>query len=117
MSRQQPRIDQSKVFYVTQKYGGRLKTHEDKHSFGISFPTFHHILVLFTSPIKIHGEKRSGTIGKIGLSLRGLILRSPCNIWVVIYSGCSRCEKEKVELKSNNYLDLDHSSPGVETLK
>ena len=91
-----------------------MQTHKDKHSFGISLPTFYHILVLFTSPIKIHGEKRSGTIGKIGLSLRGLILRSPCNIWVVIYSGC---EKEKVELKSNNYLDLDHSSPGVETLK
>ena len=94
-----------------------MQTHKDKHSFGISLPTFYHILVLFTSPIKIHGEKSSRTIGKIGFSLRGLILRSPCNIWVVIYIGSSRCEKEKVELKSNNYLDLDHSSPGVETLK
>ena len=71
-----------------------MKTHEDKHAFGISFPTVDHLFVLFDNPIEIHGEYDSRTIGKVGLSLRDLILR----IWIVIYRGCSWCEDEAVVL-------------------
>jgi hypothetical protein len=52
---------------------GSLKTHEEKDSIGISFPTVHHLLILNRGPFKIHGEQSSRTIGKVGLSLRGLI--------------------------------------------
>jgi hypothetical protein len=69
--------------------GGSLKTHEDKHSIGISFPTFHHIRVLLDSPIEVHGEQGSRTIGKVGVSL---ILLVRCSIWGAIYEGCSQCE-------------------------
>lgn len=69
-------------------------THEDKHSFSISIPTFHHLLVLFTGPIKIHGEQSSRAIKKIGLSSKGLVLLGPCNIRKVIYGGFSPCEGE-----------------------
>jgi hypothetical protein len=66
--------------------GNSLRTHEEKHSFGIPFPTLHHLLVLRISPIEIHGEQSFGTVGKFGLFLRGLVLlvsRSG------IYKGCS----------------------------
>jgi hypothetical protein len=32
----------------------RAKTHEDKHSIGISFPTFRPLLILFLDPFEIH---------------------------------------------------------------
>ena len=73
-------------------------THEDKHSFGISraFPTFDHIRILFNSLIEVHGEQGSRTIGKVGPSLRGLILPARCSICGVNYRGCSQCEAEEV---------------------
>jgi hypothetical protein len=50
--------------------GCSLKTHKGKHSFGISFPTFHHPPVLFDGLIKIHGEWSFRAIGRLGIFLR-----------------------------------------------
>jgi hypothetical protein len=52
--------------------GGGTKTYEDKHSIGITFPTFCHRFVLFFGHIEIHSEKGSRTIGKVGLSRWGV---------------------------------------------
>jgi len=40
-----------------------MRTHEDEHSIGISFPTFCHILVYFLGSIEIHSKKSFRTIG------------------------------------------------------
>jgi hypothetical protein len=70
-----------------------MTTHEEKHSIGISFPTFHHLLILSNSLFKIHGEKCSRTIGRVGISLRGLIF---------IYRGRLQCEAKRWVNYSNN---------------
>jgi hypothetical protein len=78
-------------------------THEDKHSIGISFPTFHHLLVLYKCTVKIHGEYSFRTIGKVGLPLQGFILLG------LIYGGCSQREGEEVIIVSY----LDPAQPGI----
>ena len=81
--------------------GGTLKTHEGKHSIGIFFPTFHHLLVLIMGPIQIHREQSIGKISRLfcGCLRLSLILRHLTllrlglwDIWSVtgIYRGCSR---------------------------
>ena len=94
-----------------------METHEDKHSISISFPTFYHIRVLFNSPVEVHGEQGSRTIGKVGLSLIVLVL---CSMWGAIYRGCSQCEGEKVVV-TVPYLDPAQDQYAlrvvVETLK
>ena len=84
-----------------------MKTHEDKHSFGISFPTFDHIRVLFDSPIEVHGEQGSRTIRKVRASLRGLILLARCSICGINYRGCSQCEAEEVAALVTTVSHLD----------
>jgi hypothetical protein len=90
MPQLQQRTNRSIFFYVIRKsMGGRAKTHEDKHSIGISFPTFCHLSVLFLGNIEIHRKKSSRTIGRVGLSLLGLILRG-WRVAVAIYSWYER---------------------------
>ena len=98
--------------------GGGLKTHEGKHSIGIFFPTFYHVLVLMTSPIQIHGEE---SIGKVRLFLGGLMQLglSLWGIWSVTYRGCSQCEGDEMVILELSHLDAapEHYSPRLETLK
>ena len=73
-----------------------LKTHEDKYSIGLSFPTFHHLRVLCKCPFEIHGEQSMGLIKLFSgvLSLRLSIRRWTRDIWRVIYGySPSDCDK------------------------
>jgi hypothetical protein len=85
------------IFYVIRKsMGGMVKTYEDKQSFGVTFPTFCHLHVLFLGNIEIHREQGSRTVGRVGLAMLCCIRRNQGDIWrvaVAIYSwyerGCS----------------------------
>ena len=71
---------------------GATMTYEDKHSFGITFPTFCHRFVLFFGQIEIHSEQGSRTIGKVGLSRLEFRVGSSWGEATVIYSRCSKHE-------------------------
>jgi hypothetical protein len=43
-------------FVIFRSIGGKAKTHEEKHPYGMFLPTFYPLLVLFLGPIEIHRE-------------------------------------------------------------
>jgi len=71
-----------------------MRTYEDKHSFGITFPTVCHRFVLIFGQIEIHSEKGSRTIGKVGLSLLGF-RQGRGSIWREAMVICSRYSKHE----------------------
>src|SRR6266851_2069838 len=95
MPQLQQRTNRSIFFYVIRKsMGGRAKTHEDKHSIGISFPTFCHLPVLFLGNIEIHREQGSRTVGRVGLAILSWIRRNQGDIWRVSVAIYSRYERD-----------------------
>ena len=86
--------------------GGGTKTYEDKHSFGIAFPTVCHLFVLFVGQIEIHSEKGSRTIGKVVLSRLGF--RPGCgSIWREAMVICSRYSKHEGDEAAADELIFD----------
>jgi hypothetical protein len=105
----------------------RMKTHEDEHSIGISFPTLCHILVYFLSSIEIHSKKSFRTVGLL-LQVMGSSWRVASGIVIFrVYSNHSVVRRLKLIQDSMTvayldpvplglqFQDQERSSPHVET--